>query len=197
MTLEAYQDKNHETLLKASGLLARSGAFGKRTEAEAYVAVQLGQALGIDPASALNNIEMVNGKISIGALLLRALAKRSGQYRYKVVEHDTEKCVMEWYEAVGDEWELMGRSWYTMKEAKEAGLDKKHNWKSDPASMLFARASARGARWYAPDAVVVSHYLADELEEIEVAEEFIDVESMVSGSDEEVIGFNDDTEKPG
>jgi hypothetical protein len=54
-----------------------------------------------------------------------------------------------------------------MKEAQQAGLAAKDNWKKHPKNMLFARALSNGAKWYCADVFLTATYNeSDEFETV-------------------------------
>jgi hypothetical protein len=128
--------------------LANSKYFGDAKEAsQAVVKVLAGQELGIGPVAAMSGLYIVKGKVSIGSNILASLVKASPKYDYKIVEHSTQTCAIEFFE----NGESIGVSEFTMEDAKQANLHGKDNWKQFPKNMLFSRALSNGAKWFAPD----------------------------------------------
>jgi len=103
----------------------------------------------------------------MSANLQAGLIKKSGRYNYKVLEHNEQVCKLEFYEKWGDTWQLIGNSEYSTKEATQAGLTHKDNWKKHPKNMLFARAMSNGAKWYCADVFITGTY--NESDEFETA----------------------------
>lgn len=141
-----------------------SGYFkDARDAAQALVKVQAGRELGIPPVAAMTGIHIVEGKVSLGANLIAAQIKGSGKYRYRIKEHTAEACVIEFFERIGDKWESLGESSFTMADAKAAGLAGRNVWKSYPKNMLFARAISNGARFHCPDVFTMPVYTPEEM----------------------------------
>ena len=131
----------------------RSGMFkDSKGEAQAITKVLAGQELGVPPMQAMRGIHVVDGNPQLSAGLIAALVKRSGRYDYRVSEASDTAVVLEWRERTdAGGWETVGRSDFTLAEAKTANLAGKANWKTYTEDMLFARALTRGARRYCPD----------------------------------------------
>jgi len=113
------------------------------------------------PATAVAEITVINGKLFIGAQLLRALAMRAG-YRVARIESTDELCTAQLFQ---DE-RLLGSTTYTIEDARKAGLIRERSpWKTHPARMLWARASTLVIRDFAP-AVSLGMYSQDEIQEV-------------------------------
>jgi len=145
-----------------------SGLFPDlKSEAQAIVKVQAGLELGLEPFAAMQGIDIVQGKPRMNASLQAGLIKKSGRYNYKVLEHSEQACKLEFYEKWGEQWQSIGTSEFTMKEAQQAGLTHKDNWKKHPKNMLFARALSNGAKWYCADVFLTATYNeSDEFETV-------------------------------
>jgi hypothetical protein len=145
-----------------------SGLFPDlKSEAQAIVKVQAGLELGLEPFAAMQGIDIVQGKPRMNASLQAGLIKKSGRYNYKVLEHSEQVCKLEFYEKWGDSWQSIGTSEFSMKEAQQAGLAAKDNWKKHPKNMLFARALSNGAKWYCADVFLTATYNeSDEFETV-------------------------------
>ena len=142
---------------------ARSGFFSDATDAaKAIVKIQAGRELGIPPVAAMTGINIVQGRISLGANILAGLVKRHPAYDYRVIEHTEERCLIAFYQ--GDNH--LGTSDFTIEDAASAGLASKQNWRTYPRNMLFARAMSNGVRWYCPDVTAGAPiYTPDELDQ--------------------------------
>lgn len=145
-----------------------SGLFPDlKSEAQAIVKVQAGLELGLEPFAAMQGIDIVQGKPRMNASLQAGLIKKSGRYNYKVLEHSEQACKLEFYEKWGESWQSIGTSEFSMKEAQQAGLAAKDNWKKHPKNMLFARALSNGAKWYCADVFLTATYNeSDEFETV-------------------------------
>jgi hypothetical protein len=115
------------------------------------------------PATAVAEITVINGKLFIGAQLLRALAMRAG-YRVNRTESSDELCTAQLVDA--STGQLLGSTTFTLEDAKRAGLIRERSpWKTHPARMLWARASTLVIRDFAP-AVSLGMYSNDEIPEV-------------------------------
>ena len=133
---------------KAARAMSASGFFpDSKSAAQAIVKILAGQELGFGPFASMTGVNIIQGKPTLGANLLAAAIKRTGKYNYRVVEMTDQVCELAFFEA-GQE---VGRSRFTIDDAKKAGLTNKSNWTAYPRNMLFARALSNGQRWYAPD----------------------------------------------
>lgn len=142
-------------------VLAQSGFFAdSRGAAQAAVKVMAGAELGLGPVASMTGIYIVKGRVTLSANLIAAAIKRHPAYTYRVREHTTEKCVIEFLE----DGESVGESVFTLEDAKTAGLAGGENYKKFAKNMLFARALSNGAKWYCPDVFGGSPtYTPDEL----------------------------------
>lgn len=116
------------------------GAKGMAAAFRVWVAT----ALDLGPA-AVGDVYVIDNRVAISAQLMRALAERAG-YRVEAVASDEHSCTAALF--YGDV--EVGRSSFSMDEARSAGLADKKNWKTYPRRMLWARASAYAIRDHAP-----------------------------------------------
>jgi len=157
-----------EEQMQMAKAFKESGLFPDlKSEAQAIVKIQAGKELGIEPFASIQGVNIVLGKPVMSANLQAGLIKKSGRYNYKVLEHNEQVCKLEFYEKWGDTWQLIGNSEYSTKEATQAGLTHKDNWKKHPKNMLFARAMSNGAKWYCADVFITGTY--NESDEFETA----------------------------
>lgn len=130
-------------------VLAKSGFFDdSRQAAQAVVKVLAGRELGIGPIASMVGIHIIKGKPAIGANVIASAIKRSGRYNYRIRKHDNTICEIEFFELMGDKWESVGTSSFSVEDARKAGTQ---NLDKFSRNMLFARAISNGARWYTPD----------------------------------------------
>lgn len=133
---------------RAAKAMSASGFFADTKQAsQAIVKILAGQELGFGPFASMTGVAIIQGKPTVGANLMAAAVKRTGKYNYRVIEMTNENCVLAFLEN-GQE---VGRSEFSIDDAKAAGLTSKDNWRKYPRNMLFARALSNGVRWYAPD----------------------------------------------
>lgn len=140
----------------------KSGLYKDMKDVYSAIAkMSLGQSMGIDRATALQNILIVQGKMSFTSALIATRIKQSGKYRYEVLEKSDKKVTMQFYEKIED-WTPEGKQifrWikpgppesFTIEMAKRAGLTKNQTWASYPEAMCFSRCLTAGARTYCPD----------------------------------------------
>ena len=132
-------------------VFAESGFFSdSRGEAQAVVKIMAGRELGLPPIVAMTSIHIVKGRVSVSAQAMGAIIKRTGQYDYRVAEHTTKKCVIEFFKDSAS----IGKSEFTMEDAQAAGLAQQDTWKKYPRNLLFARALSNGARWHCPHLIL-------------------------------------------
>jgi hypothetical protein len=148
--------------------LAQSKAFpdpegGKLTTALAFARMVIGHDLGLSPTQSLMGVSIVKGRPMIAATTLAGFVKRTPGYDYRVIEHDAEKCSIDFT----IDGEVVGNSTYTIEDAKLAKLVKSGGaWETVPRNMVFARAMSNGVRWYMPDVTGgVAAYVEGELTE--------------------------------
>ena len=147
-------------------LFTRSGRFKQNKTAEqAFVSIMAGQELGVGAYTAMNNLHIIEGKVTMSAALVGSMIKKSPEYDYRIVQHDAQQCEIAFFEhghAAG--WIDVGHSTFTMADAQQANLVKAGGaWNTYPKAMLFARALTQGARWYTPNVFMGAIYTPDEL----------------------------------
>jgi hypothetical protein len=141
--------------------LAESGYFqDARAASQAIVKVLAGRELGIGPVASMTGIHLIQGKPAIGANLMAAAVKASRRYTYRIRTLTDESADIEFFERNGDAWESIGRSAFSIADARRAQTK---NLDKFPRNMLFARAISNGVRWYCPDVFTMPVYNPDEL----------------------------------
>ena len=153
--------------------------------------------MGFGPFAAMSDIHIIQGKPVVGANLMAAAVKSHPRYDYRVTANTPTEVTIEYYQ----EGKSIGRSTFTMDDAKAAGINGKDNWKKYPRNMLFARAMSNGVRWYCPDvfsgaAVYVPDEFDIEVEPVAITE--VKEESMTQEDfdKEPDIPFDDKQEPP-
>jgi hypothetical protein len=145
-----------------------SGILGTKEQtatavARAVMAMQYGAEVGMGPMQAIQGVNIIGGKPSMGAGLIASLVKASSRYNYRVTKHTENECEIEFTEG----GKPCGASEFTLKEAEKAGLIKRNpTWNVYPKAMLFARALTQGARWYCADVFAGAVYTPEELGEV-------------------------------
>lgn len=131
--------------------LLNSGMFPNIKTVPGIIAVvQAGFELGIPPVAALNVMSVINGRLALEAKALLAIAQKKAGVSWKILQETNEVCEMEFNRPNFSPVTVS----FTAKEAQDAGLLVKQNWKTYRRDMLFARCSSRGVRRIAPDAVL-------------------------------------------
>lgn len=110
----------------------------------AALRIEYARLLGLPPHAA-QEIHLVKGNLTLSAKLCRALAHQHG---LRVVRLD-EKADSVTAAVVNDNGVELGRTTYTLAQAKKAGLSGT-NWSNNPDRMLWARASKRALDDHAP-----------------------------------------------
>lgn len=159
-----------------------SGLFGGNVN-EAIVKLMAGASWGIPPMSALADVYVVKGKPMASATLLRALVRRSGRYDYRILENTSEAAEIAFFEVRVDKREEIGRTRFTIEDAKRAGLTRNETYTKFGRAMLLSRCTSEGVKAHCPDVFTGSIYYAEEWgNELEDAGP-IEVESRVVSSD--------------
>lgn len=144
-----------DDLGRISKMMAGSGFFSDcRDAAQAGVKILAGLELGFPAFASLTGIHIINGKPVMSANLMAAAIKRSGRYNYRAIELTDQVCELEIFEKFNGSWEPVGRSRFTIDDAKTANLSTGKNadtWRKFTKNMLFARAVSNAVRWYAAD----------------------------------------------
>lgn len=148
-------------IIQLGGILAASGYFqDAKSEAQAVAKLIAGREWGIGPMSSMTGIHVIQGKPTMGAGLIASQIKRSGKYDFRVAEITDQACEIVFYQFSMMAKEEIGRSRFTMEEARKAQVK---NLDKFPRNMLYARAMSNGARWFCPDAFTGPVYTPEEL----------------------------------
>jgi hypothetical protein len=155
-------------------LFAVSGCFADvkdtREEvaiAKALVKIKLGESMGFTEAEAMSGIDIIQGRVAVGANLRAARMQRSGFSWPQMIVNDKgcwiplmfkgEPLMHQKVDEDGQTVIVNGAPVmvqvvvsFTLKDAQLAGLSAKDNYKKDPSSMFFARAITRAQRRYGP-----------------------------------------------
>lgn len=124
------------------------------------LAMELGDAMGIPPIQAINDIHVIEGKPSASANLIGAMVRKAG-HKLRVNGDDTYATAQI---IRADDPDFTFEVTWTLDRAKTAGLlSGKGNWSKYPASMLKARAITEVARSATPDALYGVIYTPEEL----------------------------------
>jgi hypothetical protein len=134
---------------KVSEAFAKSGFFtDAKDAAKALVKIMAGREIGLGPFASMNGVHIIQGKPSLGGGIIATMVKAHPRYDYRLTEHTDDACEVAFFQ----DGQELGRSRFSMEDARKAALGNKDNWKKYPRNMLFNRAISNGARWYCPDA---------------------------------------------
>lgn len=143
-----------DTTWRVAKAAAASGMFPKLTPEAAFIKLLAGAEIGVGPVAALRGIHPIsqgNGAQTIAyeSVVVAAAIKARG-YSYLPIKHDDTEAIIEFYSPAG---KPIGRSSFSIADAKRAGLTGKNNWQNYPRNMLWARAMTSGVKWYCADAI--------------------------------------------
>ncbi len=146
---------------KLGRLFVESGLFPDTKDLpKAVIKILAGREIGVSPFQAMEGIDIINGRVVISPLLLSAIIKSSNKYNYRILSSSDKECTIAFYER----GEFIGKSTFTIEDAKRLNLANKDNWLKQPATMLYYRALAQGIRRFAPDAYSgLRVYIEDEM----------------------------------
>lgn len=131
-----------------------------KTPQDVVLLVQFGAGFGVPPMQAIQNLYIVEGKVTMGAHIALGLAMSHPACEYMMCTESTpEVAVWEGKRAGHPKPTTVS---YTIAQAEEARLIKKSNWQKHPAEMLRARAGMHLARLLFPD-MLAGVYDPDEL----------------------------------
>lgn len=133
--------------------------------ANATGAILLGQSLGLDPLTSLQQIYVVHGRPGMYAKMKVALAQRAG-HRITEVEYSPERATWEGQRKGSSD---VVRITVTMEDAKRAGWTSNAAYGKTPADMLAARCSSRVVDRVAADALFGLSSIEDLADEPEPA----------------------------
>jgi len=153
--------------------------------ARAVVKIELGASMGFSPAEAMTGIDIIKGRVAVGANLRAARMQRAGYGWPGMICRDDGCWIPLEFQGkpmlqqqvddkgspvVNDKGEpvlVQVLVSYTKADADRAGLSGKDNYKKDPSSMYYARAITRAQRRYGPGVLgvnVLDTYEAEDLE---------------------------------
>jgi|688.fasta_scaffold00244_103 hypothetical protein len=139
----------------------QSGYFKDlRSVSQAVVKILKGRELGIGPFTAIDQINMIQGRPSPNANLIAALIRKSKDYDYEILEHTDQVCrlqILRHGKPSGPPVE------FTYENAKKAGLTRNATYQAYPRNMLFARAISNAAKFGCPD-VTTGLYVPEDFE---------------------------------
>lgn len=127
---------------------------------ECAVAILYGATVGFDPVTAIQQIFVIGGKPALYARAMVAIVLAQGHEIW--TEEEEPGRVVVAGRRKGSE--RVTKVEWTSALAQQAGYTSNAKYKTDPRSMLYARASGDVARRIAPDALMGMAYNVEELE---------------------------------
>ena len=144
-------------LLVESNLLPK----GIDTPEKAFLLIQQGKELGLQPMQSINNVYVVDNKTAISSAMMSALLRQSGQVTFEIKEWTDKVCTITFTRKEEKPVNIT----FTIDDAQKMGLTGKYNWKNMPKQMLYARCLSKGARIIGSD-IIQGLYTKEELEDI-------------------------------
>jgi hypothetical protein len=154
------ENKEISTYFFESGLFTDA-----KSKAQAFVKIQAGKELGLEPFQSMSGIEIVSGKVTIKPVTAGGLLKRGGKYDYSIIETTDEKCIIEFFQL--NPAKSLGKEIYTVEDAKNMGLIGRDNYRKQLRNMLFLRCLIAGIRHRCPDVLMTNIYADFEIEELD------------------------------
>ena len=130
---------------------------------DAAAAILYGATINMDPVTALQNVYVIGGKPALYARTMVAIVMSHGHQIWTEEESEGRVTVA----GRRKDSEVIERVTWTTELAERAGYLSNAKYKTDPRSMLYARASGDVARRIAPDALLG---MAHNVEELTIAE---------------------------
>ena len=155
-----------DAMLNNAGLFMASGLVPSRfkTTEAVVITAMYGRGLGLDFATSLAEVYIVNGIPSCSSKIqLGVIKHKEPECQIKILEQTDRICKISIKRKHDDEAQPFQ---YTIDEAKVAGLLSKTPWKNHPTDMLTARALTRGFRSTCMDLIAGFGHTAEELEDV-------------------------------
>jgi hypothetical protein len=128
--------------------------------AEAAAAILAGAELGFSPMASLRAFDNIQGTPAPKAMTLRAVVQAAG-HEIRTVESTPERAVVDGRRKGDVEWQTS--VWDLARAQAMPQFKSNPNYKTNPAAMLVARATAEVCRWIASDAIMGMPYAAEEI----------------------------------
>ena len=123
---------------------------GLRGDGNAVMACILtGEEFGLGPMQSLRMINIIEGRPSLSAEMMRALVNRAG-HRVDVVESKADRVTLA---GLRKDTGAKAVATWTLADAKRADLTRNPAWGKYPRSMLLARATSELCRMLFPDVI--------------------------------------------
>lgn len=130
---------------------------------EATAAILYGRELAIGPMVSLQTIDVIKGRPSLSAHLMKGMAQAAGVI-FENPEQSQERVVMRAQRPPHQAWTY---STWDLARARKADLLKKEMWQKYPGSMLLARCTAELCRLVAADVLMGMAYSSEELADMD------------------------------
>jgi hypothetical protein len=127
---------------------------------EAAAAILAGAELGFSPMASLRAFDNIQGTPAPKAMTLRAVVQAAG-HEIRTVESTPERAVVDGRRKGDVEWQTS--VWDLARAQAMPQFKSNPNYKTNPAAMLVARATAEVCRWIASDAIMGMPYAAEEI----------------------------------
>jgi hypothetical protein len=160
LELWARQAKSAAVYAEAVCSTTMAPAAYRGKPAEATAAILAGAELGFSPMASLRAFDNIGGTPAPKAMTLRAVVQAAG-HEVRIVESTAERAVVDGRRRGETEWQTS--VWDIPRAQAMPQYKSNPNWKSVPAQMLVARATAEVCRWIAADAVMGMPYAAEEM----------------------------------
>lgn len=144
--------------LAASNLLPRTY---QDAPANVLVAMELGNALGLSPIVAINEVNVIQGSPTLSASLMVALARQAGHKVRTTGNAESATTVI----IRADDPDFEHVATWDVAKAKAAGLWGKGHWAKDPATMLKWRSASECVRMACSEVLAGIKYTDDEISE--------------------------------
>ena len=165
---------NADAWWRIAKAIAASGMVKERKPEAILAKMLMGQEIGVPPMAAVHGIHHFDGKLSVGASTMLAVAIQKCGIAVEYVETSAEKAHLRFRR---EGWSPVDSVW-TAEDTKRAGLGGKDNHRKYPEDMNVARATARGIRRIAPD-LFAAVYATEEIGPVQGA-------TVVSSMDQDV-----------
>jgi hypothetical protein len=156
----AYEAQQANQIAKSLAQTSFVPASLRGKPADITAAILAGQELGLKPMATLRSIDVIQGTPALRAHAMRGLVQSHG-HSVQVVESTDARCVMRGRRAGEDAWQEV--TW-DIPRAQRLGLTGKNQWKTQPKTMLVARATGEICRLIASDVLHAMPYAAEELD---------------------------------
>ena len=181
---------NYNDALTLSAQLLASKWFQKNYKRPEEIAAILlkGHELGFKPMTALDHLNIINGKPVLSSWAMASLINNTKHVAYQLVEdyvpielvrkdsqgnettYTDRRTTFRWFKQIFGSKTIEQDISYTWTEAYQMGLTSNDNWKKQPKNMLRIRALTTGARLVAPEALMGTYEVSEFTDNYEIVE---------------------------